>query len=100
MTITALSSPPVFAPCTRVSPHANTSRMPASLPNRYRAHSVPWEAMSRSAPPPASSASQKCGACGPLWPSRARNVVTRPIAPASIMSCIRITSWLNTTFSR
>src|SRR5438046_1322233 len=43
--------------------------------------------MSRSAPPPASSASQKCAACGPLWPSRARKVVTTPIAPASIGSC-------------
>ena len=62
--------------------------------------SAPCEAMSSSAPPPASSASQKCGACGPLWPSRARNVVSRPIAPASIISRIRTVSPVKTTFSR
>ena len=61
---------------------------------------MPCEAMSRSAPPPAISASQKCAACGPLWPSRARNVVSRPIAPASTISRIRTISAVNTTFSR
>ena len=33
---------------------------------------------------------RSAAACGPLWPSRARNVVSRPIAPASIISRIRI----------
>ena len=42
--------------------------------------------MSSSAPPPAVSASQKCGACGPEWASRARTEMTSPIAPDSIIS--------------
>ncbi len=100
MIIMALSSPVVRSPWTSVAPQANTSVTARSLPNRKRAYSAPCEAMSSSAPPPASSASQKCAACGPEWPSRARTVVRRPMAPASTMSRIRSRSGLKITFSR
>jgi hypothetical protein len=53
-----------------------------SLPKKCRADSMVWQPMSSSAPPPAVSASQKCGACGPECASRARMVSTSPIAPA------------------
>ena len=98
--ITALSSAVVRCWWTSVSPHANASRMGVSLPNRYRAASVPCEAMSRSAPPPALAASQKWAACGPLCASRARKLTGRPMPPASTISRMRTSSAANTTFSR
>ncbi len=59
-----------------------------------------WQPMSRNAPPPAVSASQKWAACGPEWPSRARIVSTRPSAPEATISCVFMTSGEKTSFSR
>ena len=55
--------------------------------------------MSSSAPPPAISASQKCGACGPECASRARTEITSPIAPDSIISRAFTTLGENTSVS-
>ena len=81
ISITALSSPVVRSPWTSVSPHANTlgRRGPCRTGSgRPRCRGRPCRAARRRRP---SSASQKCAAWGPEWPSRARNVVSRPIAP-------------------
>src|SRR4026208_2423765 len=82
MSITALSSRRLGAPWTSVSPQAKTSRTARSLPNIARAASAPCDAMSRSAPPPASSAPPTAAPRGRLGgPGR------RGVGPAVAVAC-------------
>ena len=91
--MTALSSPVVLSPWTEgraPGEHvADRHVLAEQVAGRLDAVRAPCPGARRRRP---ARHPRSAAACGPLWPSRARNVVRRPIAPASTISRIRTVS--------